>query len=1192
MTDSADKTANAAAPAPQTAPARQTAPKLIIPQAALTAQAQASDAAASVWVSANAGSGKTHVLTERVIRLLLGGTKPSRILCLTYTKAAAAVMQTRIFDRLARWTALDNAALAAELTALGGSAPDALRLQAARRLFAEALETPGGLKIQTIHAFCESLLHQFPLEANIAGHFDLMDDSGQSDMMNEAKKQILTEIYTNPSSPLAAAFQLMLTLAGESGLDKLLAEAISRNQELAPYAGVLAAEDGKELDRLLGLTELASAAKADGQSMAAALAAGLKSEAAFSAEQKQAICRDGGKKAADFAAALTAAEAEAEPQAAIAAFVKAYCTAKGEPKKPSLFGKKLSEIYPHLADHFLAKAEAALKAADQLKAIELRGLNQAAYRLIKALTDRYAALKRARGLMDFADLISSALRLLQRKDAGPWVQYKLDKGIDHILVDEAQDTGPEQWAIIRILSREFFAGLSAREDLTRTIFAVGDEKQSIYSFQGASPQDFAENGRYQQRQAQAAEKTFRAISLNFSFRSAPEILAAVDQVFSIPENYRGLSDANQPTAHSAIRAKARGEVEIWPPFIGEAEEEPEDWTEPQDKNAAPPALLAEAISRTIKDWLSSGALLTGRGRPIKAGDIMILVRKRDEFVRALARSLKNSAIPVAGADRLHLTGHIAIRDLMALGDFVLQPRDDLALAALLKSPLFGISEEQLLDLAAERPGTLWDALNKREDMAEIAAALRRWRSFADIDPVYEFYSRILAEDGGRKRFLARLGAEAGDILDAFLDYCLAAQQTDLPGLQVFLQNLRNAGPEIKREQDQNRDEVRIMTVHAAKGQEAPIVFLADGGGQIWHSSHAPCLLPIKRPKGGQMRLWLPKADYKTKAMEQVLERMKQAAEEEYHRLLYVAMTRAEDRLIVCGYCKSKEAEHSWLPMIRGALETKTVKAENAAAGLEIQLYAPEGEAPSAAPTESAAAAKGAEAEHNLPELFTRPAPSEPALPRPLAPSGASSFIAAEPEDNPERLTLSPILPGGAAAAAEAADTPQMLTAMARGTLIHSLLQYLPAFPAAERRGLAQAYLSARLPAGSGEAETLLKAVFNVLEDKNCAELFNADGRSEVPLMGVVKVKGHERAVSGQIDRLVFAEERLIFADYKTGQPPQNAADIPAVYKMQMALYAALLAQLAPNKSIEGRLIYSRNSCIYSFSQKELQYLLN
>jgi len=1186
MTDSADKTAAAAAPQ-KAQPAR-----LLIPPVALAAQAQSSDAAASVWVSANAGSGKTHVLTERVIRLLLGGTRPARILCLTYTKAAAAVMQTRIFERLARWTALSEPELKAELAALEGRAPDALKMLAARRLFAEALETPGGLKIQTIHAFCESLLHQFPLEANIPGHFDMMDDAGQQALMAEAKKQILTEIYTNPQSPLAAAFQLMLALAGEASLDKLLAEAISRKQELELYAGELAAENSARLNSLLGLKELALAAKAGSAAMAEELAAELKKQAMFSPAEMQTINAEGGAKAKEFVQYLLLAEREQQPAAIISAFGKAYCTFKGEPKKPGLFGKKLLSAYPQLEDLFIAKAQAVVSAADLLKAVELRELNQAAYRLIKALTDRYAALKRARGLMDFADLISCALRLLQRKDAGPWVQYKLDKGIDHILVDEAQDTGPEQWEIIRILSREFFAGLSAREDLSRTIFAVGDEKQSIYSFQGASPQDFAENGRYQQRQAQAAQKTFRRVSLAFSFRSAPEILAAVDQVFSIPENYRGLSDANEPTAHTAIRAKARGLVEIWPPFIGEAEPEPEEWTEPQDKNAAPPTLLAEAISRTIAGWLSGKERQSLRGRPIKAGDIMILVRKRDEFVHALARSLKKAEIAVAGADRLRLTDHIAIRDLMAAGDFVLQPRDDLALAALLKSPLFGISEEQLLDLAAERPSTLWEALNKSEELRPMAATLRRWRSFADIDPVYEFYSRILAEDGGRKRFLARLGAEAGDILDAFLDYCLEAQQADLPGLQVFLQNLRDLSPEIKREQDQNRDEVRIMTVHAAKGQEAPIVFLADGGGMVWHSSHAPCLLPMGRGREGSAppRLWLPKAEYKTKTMEQSLEQLKQAAEEEYHRLLYVAMTRAEDRLIVCGYCKSKENESSWLPIIRRALADKAAPAVNKAAGLDVLRFAAAEPAAAAAGAEAQQAAESAKAP-KLPALFSRPAPAEPALPRPLAPSGAAAFIAAEPEDNPERLTLSPILPIAGGGAAAAADTPQMLTAMARGTLIHSLLQYLPAFPPAERRRLAQAFLAARLPAGSGEAKALLKAVFKVLEDKNCAELFNADGRSEVPLMGVVKVKGHERAVSGQIDRLVFAEKRLIFADYKTGQPPQSAADIPPVYKMQMALYAALLAQIYPQKPIEARLIYTRNGGIFSFTAAELQTAL-
>lgn len=1192
----------------------EAARKLTIPPAALAAQARASDASASVWVSANAGSGKTHVLTERVIRLLLRGTKPARILCLTYTKAAAAVMQTRIFIRLARWTSLEDAALRAELTQLEGAAPNEAALNQARRLFALALETPGGLKIQTIHAFCESLLHQFPLEANIPGHFELMNDSSQAELMAEAKKELLTEIYHSSASPAAAAFAEILAKAGEFGFDKLLAEIIARRQELETYAAQLAADNGETLAAALGLAETAKQAQASGLPIEAALAAELKAEALFDSAALAKIAAQGGARAADFAAKLQSAAAEPDADRLADTFAAAYLTKTGEAKKPEpLFTKKLLAVWPQLEELFYAKAAAVTRLSDALKSAALLKANQAAYALAADLLGRYAKLKQRQGLMDFGDLISRALALLKRKGAGQWVQYRLDQGIDHILVDEAQDTGPEQWEIIRLLSQDFFSGFGAREDLRRTIFAVGDEKQSIYSFQGASPQDFAANGRYQAGRAAHAGQLFRRETLAFSFRSAQDVLAAVDTVFAEPQNYQGLSADPAPTVHDAIRLSDQGYVEIWQVFRGEAAEEPQDWTQYQDKSAAPAVKLAESISQTIAHWLRAKEVLPGKNRPIQAGDIMILVRKRDEFVHALARSLKNAGIAVAGADRLRLNGHIAVRDLMALGDFVLQPRDDLALAAVLKSPLFNLSEEQLLALCAERQGTLWQALNSAAEEEETGAeasavkaaaqALQSWRSFADIHPVYEFYSKILAQDGGRRRFLARLGAEAGDILDAFLEYCLEAQKTGLPGLQIFLRDLSENCPEIKREQDQSRNEVRIMTVHAAKGQEAPIVFLADSGSAVWHASHAPCLLPMPISAALQkqynlpehIRLWLPKAEYKTQAAAAVLDGLQAAAAEEYRRLLYVGMTRAEDRLIICGICGAREQEDTWLPVARAALAPLAEPVKAAAAEVEAVRFWQKKPA-AAIPLPSAAAEMSAAAE-GLPAFLTRPAPEIAALPRPLAPSGASVLIETEPETNPKRMTQSPILPQPGEAAAKsgfAAAGAALLGAMEKGTLIHSLLQYLPAVAAEKRRDLAAAFLKARLGAADAaqeQAQAILAAVFAVLEDKRFAPLYGAAGRSEIALMGLVNVAGRPRAISAQIDRIAFFADKILFADYKTGRPPQEEGDIPAVYKMQMALYAALLAKLYPHKKIEALLIYTQNTRIFTYRGADLLPLL-
>jgi len=1182
-------------------------PQFIVPAQALAAQRSAADPKASVWVAANAGSGKTHVLTERVIRLLLRGTRPAQILCLTYTKAAAANMQSRIFNRLAEWTKLDDTALTAALEQLEGSAPDSVKLCQARRLFAYALETPGGLKIQTIHAFCESLLHQFPLEANIPGHFELMDDTAAADCLEMVKKQLFTAIYRAPDSALGQAFTLILQQAGEDALHKLLQEAIAHKQKLSQYCAYIVQQGESFFIKLLGLQAEAQQAAAEHSTLKTVLTARLKQAALFDSGDLSKIAAAGGQRAQDFVARLKAAAVETASAKVVDTLLAAYCKIDGTAHNAGyICGKKALAAWPELEELFAQKAAAVLLIADKMTSADLAGLNTAAYRLIDALLARYHAAKRAQGRLDFGDLIARALALLKRRGAGQWVQYKLDQGIDHILVDEAQDTGPEQWEIIRLLSQDFFAGLGARDDLQRTVFAVGDEKQSIYSFQGAAPRDFAVNGAFMAKKARNANRLFRRERLDFSFRSTPDIIKAVDEVFAAPGNYQGLSAANEPVLHSAVRLSDQGYVDIWPASARQKQEEPEEWTERLDSSANPAAVLAKNITALISHWLSSGEILAGKNRPIRAGDIIILVRKRGSFVHALARALKNSAIPVAGADRLCLTDHIAVQDLMALGAFVLQPRDDLALASALKSPLFGLDEDRLLALAAERKGSLFAALEQaaaqhsRPAEQEIFAAalekLRLYRSLADIKPVYEFYDKILAEDGGRRRFLSRLGIEAGDILDAFLDYCLSAEKSGLPGLQIFLQDLSRNSPEIKRELDQSRDEIRIMTVHAAKGLEAPIVFLVDGGSAVWHSSNAPCLLPLEKEqlKGRSLPaalcLWLPKAAYKTRLTEGILNKLKIAAEEEYRRLLYVGMTRAEDRLIICGYYGAKQPENSWLPLVSQALGGKTGPVAYPAGIEQAQRYWHKKPAADS-PAGGAAPAAEKPADTALPAFLTQKPVFEPALPRPLTASGSVGLIDKESGVDPDIMRRSPIVPESGAAK----EAGALFGAIEKGNFIHALLQYLPDIEAKARYPLAQAWLAARLPAAATDNQALqqdiLAQVFTILDNAAFAPLFGPDSRAEAALTGFITVKGQQRLIAGQIDRLLIADKHILFADYKTGRPPATARGIPAVYSMQIALYAALLAALYPQKAVKALLIYTRDALVFPFEGADLLPLL-
>lgn len=1165
--------------------------KFIIPAETITAQAKAANPDDSVWVSANAGSGKTHVLTERVIRLLLEGTDPSKILCLTYTKAAAAVMQNRVFQRLSEWAVLDDEGLSKKLETLEKRKPDALRLETARRLFARALETPGGLKIQTIHAFCESILHQFPLEANIAGHFEMLDDMMQAALVGEARRQLLEAASASARADLAEAFAAVLETAGETGLQDLLDEAVSKRHAL------------HEFIRQTGITETRQDVfyryfGFESQETEATILASLWPIAEFSGDVLNRVInlRKPAARAQDFALQLQMIKPQTTPAQMQDILRKAFLKSTGEPKNGSwVANAAVRAELPDFEDDFNRVAAAVHKGLDRLKLLRLIRLNLAAFTLIDDLLSRYEKMKRNRGLLDFEDLINRTVSLLSRNGAGMWVQYKLDRGIDHILVDEAQDTSPEQWQVINMLSAEFFSG-SGQRAVRRTLFAVGDEKQSIYSFQGARPEDFAATGKAVERKAKSAELTFEKVSLNFSFRSSPDVLSAVDAVFSREEAYRGLGIEPQPTVHAAIRAGDAGEVEIWDMLTPEKVEEVEDWRTPVDQLPAPAVRLAEQIATTIRHWLDSAEPIHGKGRPVEPRDIMVLVRKRDMFMPALSRALKNRGVPVAGADRLRLTSHIGIKDLMAVGRFVLQPADDLSLASVLKSPLFGLNEEQLYRLAQPRGKnqTLYAAIEQlamgdAPDAAHwqaLYAKLRRWRNMADTMPVFEFYARILGQDGGRRKLLARLGPEAGDVIDEFQNYALATERSGLPGLQAFLETLDAASPEIKRELDQNRDEVRIMTVHASKGLEAAVVFMVDPGNG-GAAGRTPKLLSfdMNEPAGYQGKgfLWLPKSEFGTGFTAELVEELKMRSEEEYRRLLYVGMTRAEDRLILCGYRGERESENTWIKLAADGLGDEAVPFDHPVEGVNARRYrkTPLTKITIHSETDTK------EADYPpLPDHYRKVLEPEQGLPRPLTPSGASALI----EEDAEQIIRSgsPVL--------EQADEMQdnmRSFALQRGTIMHTLLQRLPDLPPQQREQAAQRYLNiAASHWHQSQREKILASVSTILDDPQFAAVFSPGSKAEIALMGKLQLRGREQIVSGQIDRLCVENDRVLIVDYKSNRPPaRTLQEVPKAYITQLALYRALVAPLYPDKSVEAALLFTEGPYLIVLDEDVMEQAL-
>ncbi|CDZ52013.1 double-strand break repair helicase AddA [Neorhizobium galegae] len=1140
-------------------------------------QSLASDPISSAWVSANAGSGKTHVLTQRVIRLLLAGCRPSSILCLTYTKAAASEMSNRVFQRLSEWTVLSDDELRKRIASIEGAEPDFLKLAEARRLFAKALETPGGLKIQTIHAFCEALLHQFPLEANVAGHFSVLDDRAASALLADARRSLLTATSAEEDPVLAEAFAHVLDLGDEFGLETLLGDIIANRTAIRRFIAHAERHGGigVELKRALGL------GPADTEDSIAAGYWPLPGLSGLTLDLYLALAdQKGGQKVTDVAYGLRLVAKEPDVLKRAQHLDQIFLTREGKPKADSsLVAKAMTTTAPELTDAVAAARAHVVACRDRLRLIRMFLATKAALTLAQRLNDDYEDLKKQRSLLDFEDLIARTADLLTRDGVGAWVHYKLDQGIDHILVDEAQDTSPIQWTVIKSLAEDFYSGASARET-RRTIFAVGDEKQSIYSFQGARPERFAEERSETEKRVRASDQAFHSVRLPLSFRSTADVLAAVDQVFSLEENFRGLSALGEPVQHRSNRIGHPGAVDLWDVVVPEVAEQEEDWTAPFDStpDKAPSAILAGRIANRIEEMIGKETIIEkGVERPIEAGDILVLVRKRDAFVNALTRALKRrDNIPVAGADRLRLTSHIAVQDLLALGRFLLLPQDDLSLAALLKSPLFNLSEEDVFEVAARRAEntSAWTQLNRLSDeqplrFRDAAERLQHLLSLSRQLSPHDLFARILGAQGGRRKFLGRLGTEAGDILDEFLTFALDHETNGLPGLQAFISTLEIESPEVKREQDGGRNEVRIMTVHASKGLEAPVVFLVDSGSKAFISSHVP-KFRLLRIGGDSVPAWVP-GKMLTNAMTSADDdRIRTSTEEEYRRLLYVGMTRAADRLIVCGYRGKIDNPDTWQSMISKALAADEHHCSAAEfqgsddqwGGFRWRLPAAPGQAPKIAHKEAAAADK-----RPLPASLSRPLPAQKILPRPLSPSGAGTMI---DDDADDLIVTSPLF-------ADQKDRAGL--ALQKGKLVHRMLQMLTDFPEPERASAARRYAdrAARFwPAA--EREKLVASVMSVLSHAELGPVFSERSQSEVSIMGTLTLEGRDYAISGRIDRLVVTEDRVIILDYKTNRvPPKTLEDVPLSHRAQLAIYCEILRPLYPAKSFECVLVYTESA---------------
>ena len=1136
--------------------------KSAIINAAVKAQHQAADPHQSVWVSANAGTGKTRVLTNRILRLLINGAAVSDILAVTYTRAAAAEMRNRLFDTLSRWAVIAETALTDEIMAMGIDRPSQEQLARSRRLFAHMLDHPSGVRIETVHAFAQSILRRFPLEAGVQPYFDLATNEQITAMKSEAQAQIIV-------SPHPAFKKALLNLGQQISERKLpeLTSGLFARPDLLQEVETNPVKFKQKLFAALGCSD---AIENQEEAKTNKIAAAIQNTSMDLLREMIRLCQDGNKTEKQICKdlALWCALDDADKIDQYTLYRAALLTKDGSVRK-TFPSAQIKKEYPSQVQALLMETMRIQDVLRYCHAVDTAALTFDLYVVAAAMAGGYQQSKTDAGLMDYDDLIWQTINLLNQDGGASWVRYKLDRGLKYLLVDEAQDTSPSQWKILSAIAGEFFVDTGEDEGKTpdRSLFSVGDFKQSIYSFQGARPELFKKQQSYFNALAIRAEKPFMPVPLNTSFRTTAPILKLVDEVSKINGGLAGLGQASD---HPVARVGEAGFVEMLDPVrIDNDGTAMLDAFVPYDGSgfAGAEQTLAKKIVDILKAWIGK-RYLPAKGRVMQASDVMILVRKRDHFAATLDRELRLSGLPVAGADRVKLMENIAVMDLVALGQVMVLPEDDLTLAVVLKSPLFGLSEDHLFALAHDRGEAsliqqlaLFAAEHEDNLYRDAHSLFLTWLGLAEQLTPYEFYRDVLSADI-IKNFIKRLGRPITDVLAEFLEIARDFETIHPPSLQHFLAMIRESDLEVSRDGNAKAsDEIRIMTIHGSKGLESPIVVLPD----MLKSKNMPDpLIEISNDNGS---LLVKSAHTENTLAADVIVRAKDAAkiksQEEENRLLYVALTRAEEGLLIAGYEASRirEIEGSWYQICRDALENiDGVQPRKDETGLALvtaqtapvkeQILDQEKQAPDP---------------HPLPSWLDQAAPEEALPPRPLSPSRFSH------DDQ---------------AASPSGVNRQM--AMLRGSITHRLLEILPGLDADAQDRAASRIVAPYYPDPLDDQAiaSIRSDVDQLLRNPSLKNIFDQNGRVEVPISGRLG----NQMISGVIDRLMITDHDVMIIDFKTGQPPVHG-NIPQDYISQLAIYRHVLAELYPAHHIRAGLVYTEDASLHWVDEKAMDMVI-
>jgi ATP-dependent helicase/nuclease subunit A len=1121
------------------------------------AQLQAVNPQDNVWLSASAGTGKTQVLSARVVRLLMQErVSPENLLCITFTKAAAAEMAGRINLLLASWVQMKGSELADHLKAIGSEFSPAAQ-DRARQLFASVLDAPGGgLQIMTIHSLCQSLLATFPEEAGLIPGFKPVDGREQDELHREALAEMIIEAEERDDQRLLDSLRdLSLDLSEEPAVDFL--------KQCAKHASAMqmVPKDDKNnvlARRLVGVEYEGSIA----DMLRGALDDSVIDRSAITAVAD--MNRDWGKGKPDSRGEKRATalyEWLASPITKRAEnfeqFHRHWANDKGEPMVSSRGYTPTDAAYSELAlglynwTSELKQSAALIQYADRLGGALYAG---------SVYTSHYQARKKALAVVDFDDMISQTAALLNTSGMAQWVRYKLDRQIDHILIDEAQDTNRDQWSIIKALSDDFFSGLAGKPELPRTIFAVGDYKQAIFGFQGTDPERYAEARDEYKDKIASSGGTLQELYLSKSFRSTRPILDYVNAVIDVAgsESF-GIAEAIEPH-YSEI--SDIGSVTLFEPVTTDSEDEDDGEYEDQDQNEEREWLtsdkrkLAGNIAGYVAQLVRAKPFLASEGRHLLPGDILLLLRSRTEMASLLVAQLHERNVPVAGLDRLRLLQPIAVQDLIAAINFVLQPDDDYSLACLMVSPLIGWDHDKLLEYGYREQGVpLWKHLRSQPAIEADIEPLKALLKGADFSTSYLFLERILSGPmAGRSKFTQRLGAETLVPIEEMLNAALIFEQRHGGGLQSFLDWFERGNTDIKRDAVPGSDEVRIMTVHGAKGLQAPVVIVcdvtADPDKKKNRSSSADIgeitmpLLPIR------------KAD-RVGRLAQFYDTQKTKDANEHNRLLYVALTRAQEHLVLAGSLtasrKGEAPKNSWYTVLQQSMEELGCDWQDHADFGKAMCFAKSGPDSIA----EMQASREIETPISLPQWISALAPAERRPPKPLVPSQLGD------DDH-----------------GDAPPSPAMRFAAEKGRLIHAVFERLSGDNPSQMLALAQRWLARNNLDPAISNSNILDAIEPVLANEEWRVFFGPEARAEVPLAAVVG----EAVITGRIDRLLISGDRVHALDFKTGYKVPNAPDqISAAYIRQMAHYVAALECIFPKASVSASLLYTSGPAWFELS---------